>query len=396
MTLEQCIAKFSNYPTAPNTGVAPTNVTAALLPLLIVIVALAIIFGIYVFRLNCHARRSAAHRPRHNSRRGGLLSILAFATILTSGLVLTTQSYAQTVPNECKHLVDNDDGDDNDDDPTIIRTNAPIQSVTAAQCAALPTYTGLNEDAIRTVTDNRGGTAQTYRIAKLADNNCWMLDNLKLGSTTAPITLTPQDSNVASNFTLPQLNDGTRSIDWSNDPGNDYDTPYAYGGPTTPLDADPTYGYLYNWSAATAGETRTSPDENAGDAANSICAANWRLPRGGWDWDTNQPYATNDFNELNARMAGFPSGTDTTYLATNYWDHYANWQHDGAFKGVASGNWGGGFNDQGNWGGLWSASADPDWPDGAFLAYFVPSGVYPADGAVDRYYGFGVRCLLQP
>ena len=95
-------------------------------------------------------------------------------------------------------------------------------------------------------------------------------------------------------------------------------------------------------------------------------------------------------------MAGFPSGTDTTYLATNYWDHYANWQHDGAFKGVASGNWGGGFNDQGNWGGLWSASADPDWPDGAFLAYFVPSGVYPADGAVDRYYGFGVRCLFLP
>ncbi len=394
MTLEQCIAKFSNYPTAPNTGVAPTNVTAALLPLLIVIVALAIIFGIYVFRLNCHARRSAAHRPRHNSRRGGLLSILAFATILTSGLVLTTQSYAQTVPNECKHLVDNDDGDDNDDDPTIIRTNAPIQSVTAAQCAALPTYTGLNEDAIRTVTDNRGGTAQTYRIAKLADNNCWMLDNLKLGSTTAPITLTPADSNVASNFTLPQLNDGTRSIDWSNDPGNDYDTPYAYGGPTTPLDADPTYGYLYNFSAATAGETRTSHDENAGDAPNSICAAGWRLPRSGYadttTWPYQNPFATNDFANLDIAFGG------TGAYADGGESNIAQWQPTGAFKGTYSGGWGVGFDGQGDWGFLWSASAYPDWPEVAFSANLDPSGVIPGDIYVNRGNGFGVRCLLQP
>ena len=394
MTLEQCIAKFSNYPTAPNTGVAPTNVTAALLPLLIVIVALAIIFGIYVFRLNCHARRSAAHRPRHNSRRGGLLSILAFATILTSGLVLTTQSYAQTVPNECKHHVDNDDGDDNDDDPTIIRTNAPIQSVTAAQCAALPTYTGLNEDAIRTVTDNRGGTAQTYRIAKLADNNCWMLDNLKLGSTTAPITLTPADSNVASNFTLPQLNDGTRSI-ISSGPGNDYDTPYAYGGPTTPLDADPTYGYLYNFSAATAGETSTSHDENAGDAPNSICAAGWRLPRSGYadttTWPYQNPFATNDFANLDIAFGG------TGAYADGGESNIAQWQPTGAFKGTYSGYWAGVvFVGQGDLGFLWSASADPGRPDGAFAAAFDPLGVGPGDGGGNRPIGFGIRCLLQP
>ena len=73
---------------------------------------------------------------------------------------------------------------------TDIAANSPIQDVTPAQCSALPVYTGSNNDAIRTVTDNRGGSAQSYRIAKLADGKCWTLDNLKLGSTSGSITLT--------------------------------------------------------------------------------------------------------------------------------------------------------------------------------------------------------------
>lgn len=129
-----------------------------------------------------------------------------------------------------------------------------MQTFTGAHCSALPTFTGSNNEAVIQLTDSRGGTTRTYDVAKLQDNNCWMLTNLKLGSTSGTITLTPADSNVASNFTLPQLNNGSRTVIWSG-AGNDYDTPYTYG----PVDNDPgNYGYLYNFSAATVGETRTS------------------------------------------------------------------------------------------------------------------------------------------
>lgn len=71
-----------------------------------------------------------------------------------------------------------------------IANNTPIQDVTKAQCNELPIFTGANNEAIRNVTDNRGGITRTYRIAKLADNNCWMLDNLRVGSESQAVELT--------------------------------------------------------------------------------------------------------------------------------------------------------------------------------------------------------------
>jgi uncharacterized protein (TIGR02145 family) len=156
-----------------------------------------------------------------------------------------------------------------------------MQDMTTAYCQnTMTTYDGTNEDAVVTLNDPRGD-GQTYRVAKLADGNCWMLDNLKLGSTSGATALTPADSNVGSNFSLPQLaTTGTA----------DPDNPGAYGPVPGDTGAGATsYGYLYNWSAATAGESTTSHDETAGNAPYSICPANWRLPIGGdyntfWRW----------------------------------------------------------------------------------------------------------------
>ena len=49
-----------------------------------------------------------------------------------------------------------------------------------------------------TLTDKRDNN--TYTIAKLPDNNCWMTQNLRLSSGR---TLTPEDSNVTSNWSFP-------------------------------------------------------------------------------------------------------------------------------------------------------------------------------------------------
>lgn len=133
-----------------------------------------------------------------------------------------------------------------------------MQTFTGVHCSALPVYTGSNPSAIRSLTDSRGGTTRTYDVAKLADNKCWMLTNLKLGSTSGAITLTPADSNVAGNFTLPQL---------ATSGAIDDDNPGAYGPvPGDTGSGSTNYGYLYNFPAATAGESRTTMPAGSGNA----------------------------------------------------------------------------------------------------------------------------------
>lgn len=105
MTLEQCIDHYGNVFGAPNAGVGPDSLAVALLPYVLVIVALALIFGISLWRSNRFARRAAGRRPG----RSGLLSLFAVATLTTGGLALTTPSHAQQVPAECQQYVNNGD-----------------------------------------------------------------------------------------------------------------------------------------------------------------------------------------------------------------------------------------------------------------------------------------------
>lgn len=257
--------------------------------------------------------------------------------------------------------------------PTAVAT---MQAFTSAQCAALPVYTGSNASAVISLTDNRGGTTRTYEVAKLADNKCWMLTNLKLGSTTGATTLTPSDSNVASNFTLPQL---------TTTGAEDYDNPRAYGPVPGDTGAGATnYGYLYNWPAATAGATRTSNPAGSGNAAYSICPANWRLPTGG--------ATTSDFGQLDIAFGGTGNYADSGQA------NIARWQYAGPFKGVFAGYWWyGSFYVQGDAGFVWSRSAYPSDAYYAFYAYFDSGYVGPGDssGGDGRSRGIGVRCLLD-
>ena len=269
---------------------------------------------------------------------------------------------------------------------TEIVANSLIQGVTSAQCAALPTFTGNNTNAIRTVIDIRGGTTRTYEIAKLADNKCWMLTNLKLGSTAGSITLTPGDTNIANTFSLPQLNDGTRAQDASTNPGNDYDTPYIYGPiPGDTGSGETNYGYLYNWSAATAGETRISHDQTKGNAPYSICPANWRLPTGGTS-------GTVEFPMLNAKMSNSDATTGSISGGSGF---YQNWQHGGAFKGVFSGSWNAGvFQGQSSIGHFWSRSVYPTDVTKVRSTYIKVDDVHPGNGGT-RILGYAVRCLMD-
>ena len=109
----------------------------------------------------------------------------------------------------------------------------------------------------KTLTDTRDNN--TYTVSKLADGKCWMTQNLRI----IDKTITPADSNVTTNYTIPASSlSGFSSFDVSN----------AY------VDSD---GGFYTWHAATAGTGTAALSVNGYNTTVSICPKGWRLPTGG-------------------------------------------------------------------------------------------------------------------
>jgi uncharacterized protein (TIGR02145 family) len=238
------------------------------------------------------------------------------------------------------------------------------------------------------VTDSRNG--QDYCIGKLADENIWMLTNLKLGTTDpAGLLLTPDDTNILSDWTLPRLN-SSMNADY-------FDSPRTYSNPssTDGLDDITFYGYYYNWCAATAGGTGTAAPgtcTNAStppnDAAGDICPANWRLPKGG---NYNDP--NSEFAQLIAAMAGESFNDYATNFNSGTSDYYNNFQFGGPFKGVLAGaRVNSGWSSQGNYGDWWSSVHNSS--DNASYLRVMASYVNP-DYISNRKSGRSIRCLLQ-
>lgn len=200
-----------------------------------------------------------------------------------------------------------------------------------------------------------------------------MLNNLKLGSPTAAITLTPSDSNVVANFTLPQL---------TTSGATDENTPKAYGPvPGNTSIGATNYGYLYNWSAATAGETTTTKPGGSGNAQYSICPKGWRLPSGAT--------VNGDFALLDIAFGG--TGAGATSPA-----HLSKWLSTGPFKGVFSGYYVGLFTGQGSSGPSWSSSSYATSSTTAvYNANYTASYIGPARDYNARSSGYAIRCLLN-
>jgi uncharacterized protein (TIGR02145 family) len=243
-------------------------------------------------------------------------------------------------------------------------------------------YDGTNPSALLTLTDTRN--TQSYTIAKLADEKCWMLDNLKIADYVA--TSADTDLNTISTFSIPIL---------ENTGISETDIPHIYG----PISGDTgsgstNYGYAYNWSSATAGETTTSmPGDGTNNdiAPNSICPKNWYLPTAG-------PVGLDrDYDFLNARMAGLSHTQDEEYLL-HYWEYQDNWKFNGPFRGVFASRYstwyseGFGVTDQTN--GLWSATASSTTPSFAHIMNVNQTYLLPYH-TTSRRSGWAVRCLIK-
>ncbi len=204
--------------------------------------------------------------------------------------------------------------------PTIITSLTQLtymQDMTPEICAS-----STENDTTR-LTDIRDG--KQYWVAKLADGNCWMTQNLAL-DLSVDTQLTPEDSDVSSPWTPGWdtqtdakigIDNSAETLSWNlgeyvlSTPiaGNECSDGSSFGlpvsafancvgggfvevstmSPMTELsdngtvidgnkyDAHYLTGNYYQWNAATAGTEDAITDE---DADGSICPRGWRLPTG--------------------------------------------------------------------------------------------------------------------
>ena len=274
-------------------------------------------------------------------------------------------------------------------------TTTSMQEFTGTTCGS------MSVGDIISLTDERNG--QTYRIKKMQDNKCWMVDNIKykgegitisnIGDGTEGITLNDTDGRY-------NTVDGTGSIAASGT-GTNYDkadkafynnpmvASYCYGDSIQ--SSYTKCGYLYNWYAATAGTGTYATSTDGTNVSGSICPTGWRLPSaysgGSTATGNGTSYTAADFAVLNASMN---AGSLTTGSTSNY---PTGWQYSGAWSGVFSGNWNNGFGLQGSAGYYWSSTAFSSTDAGSLG--FGSSSVGPGNNYNGKYDGFAVRCVMD-
>ena len=276
---------------------------------------------------------------------------------------------------------------------------APVIPVTIADATTMQEVNScpadLPEEVVYTIKDSRDN--QDYRVAKLKDGKCWMVENLNLaGGTALDADKTDVTSAYISSFTTSNnltKNGNTIVLPTSSTSGFDtVNISYVYNsGNKTNCGAEgqstPCYSY-YSWDAATLGSGRTLNTENT-DAPYSICPKGWRLPTSGNL--SNNEWKRGDFYKLaTAYGANLESihyedsstfynnaGPNTTvpkFLLAGYY-YYGSFYY-GGIDGL-----------------YWSSTSASTTSTARYLSLHSSDVCSAYDS--DRYSGFSVRCLLS-
>jgi uncharacterized protein (TIGR02145 family) len=201
-----------------------------------------------------------------------------------------------------------------------------------------------------------------------------MIDNLKLGSTTGTTVLTPADTNISSNYTLPQISNSAANGDPS---GTTYCSSSGLVNTHNPGNAT-ACGYSYNWSTAIAGTSSNS--------GYSISAKGWGLhPNSG----TKSAYELS--NKMLAVAANSNSNRNPVYSTTDYKNFgEGGTKNPAPWLGVYSGYYNSGFSTQGNNGDYWSSTESGG---DAYNLYFNPYALNTQNN-YGKTSGFFVRSVL--
>ena len=268
----------------------------------------------------------------------------------------------------------------------------------------------MNIGDVTALTDTRDN--DTYAVAKLADNKCWIIENLRLGDRNDNNEVIVLSSDNTNNPSLPIVNSrdqstgevltSSNSLSASQDPSSNpwcsttsvacFNQSLIFTGSTMNPVANMTYSYQqsiysygnkYNWYSATAGnglyETTWSNTVAEGD----ICPYGWRLPRGGLK---STGLDNNDFYVLSLEVIGSPPGN---YNSSNQpsWSNNNNTEGTDASEAIRK------FPNNMIPGSLWSLSAWANYGSFAFTVSY--EGVIPATQNYSKSTGYMIRCIAS-
>ena len=267
--------------------------------------------------------------------------------------------------------------------PHSIINGMYMQDINPGDCAATPLYSVSN--TAYTAVDARDN--EEYIIARLADGNCWMLDNMRLDLTDSTVlnSLTTDNTN-ADSASLTGLKTGNRSAGnryassgfeiWdSNHTTNQYyrakanadyknTTTTSYGAGSGKI------GVYYNYCAASAGNycynsvAGIDDTSTLQDAQYDICPKNWRIPTSTADGEYQALYVAYSSNATDFKTA----------LSTPL---------SGYFNSGSASN-------QGSRGTFWSST----WEDANSMKHLTVGSFVSPSSSSSRGFGYSVRCLI--
>lgn len=260
----------------------------------------------------------------------------------------------------------------------------------------------VGKNSITALKDNRDG--EIYTIARLADGNCWMTENLRLNNSITKESTTREFSSFNThNPSLPLTNNYTgqtvsnrlsaSSDEWCTEGSDEcynqsiINTDNIDNTVVSPIFKQDftnqihkgfsediySYGVYYNWYSATAGHGvfgTGSQETVVGD----ICPAGWQLPLG------DRVDADKSFWRLNEMM-----GAKQSQEGSQIWRSFPN-------NLIYSGDWKdstaiGGFS-----GVYWSSTSRDNYSAFVMDVYDTGINLVNIDG---KYYGSPVRCVAQ-
>ena len=230
-----------------------------------------------------------------------------------------------------------------------------MQDLNPTLCTTTPT----------TVVDKRDD--EEYLIQRLADGNCWLLDNLRLDLTDAAVqskltsaTTNATDANLASlknnvsgsfvlNSTAPYIDAAIKDTIVNH---------YGSGSGKT--------GVYYNYCAATAGSYCNSYNT---DATEDICPRGWRLPTSG---TSSGEYYTL-YTAYSRNMTDYMTALSVAFTGTHAGGNTINHQ------GVMS----------------YHQTSSYRAANFVYTAWFDRTGRIGWEDTLNNSYGFSVRCVLN-
>ena len=293
-------------------------------------------------------------------------------------------------------------------------------SMVSSVCAGLTQapLSGATLSSVSALTDERDN--QTYAIAKLADGNCWMIENLRLESTNSDnstgslaqgynssfVGLADAESaNFTDSTTANSLysTDGstTATISGSNQSFrfpryNNTNTSTRASSPIGNSGSMYSYGNYYTWHAAIADTTHNETINNSSDTT-SICPKGWRLPHGGQT-------TVNTTAEFYLLGKAIMNNIEPDQNASDGYGYYGNSVTNTAGKTATAAFrsypnnflYSGNFDtssaiNRGSNGNYWSSTAYSH--SSSYRLYLTSSSVRPGTDSFNKYYGYSIRCV---